>query len=424
MGKKITRRQAITRASIAVGLTYLGSPSFVLARAAPTTATQAFRPNILLLIADGWSWQGAEAIDKLGLRMPTLARLQHDGVSFENAFVASSEASCAYLKALEKSDYVIGRGGSEAGAGALAALLEDRAAGKPFFFQFESDGAPRLPIDIDPATVNVPPYLPDTPAVRGDIAAYRSAVERFDRDAGNLIELLDRRGELADTLVIMTGAGGWSFPRGKETLYDAGTHVPLVAMYKRTVPGGRTSKTLISSEDLRATFLDVAGKTEPTMRSLMPLMTSIGDHARPFILMRREQPMDAYSSRAIRTPQYLYIRNVFPNRWPAGAPARQAVTPQQIDRDIDAAFACIAPSPTKTAMIVGRGDPAMDRLLKLATGKRPAAELYDVAADPFQLNNLAGDPTMGAIITRLDRQLMVELKRNGDPRHLSLRVLT
>ena len=245
--------------------------------------------------------------------------------------------------------------------------MSDRAAGKPFF-QFESDGAPRLPIDIDPATVNVPPYLPDTPALRGDIAAYRSALERFDRDAGSLIELLAGRGELADTLVIMTGAGGWSFPRGKETLYDAGTHVPLVAMYKRTVPGGRTSKTSISSEDLRATFLDVAGKTEPTMRSLMPLMVSIGDHARPFLLMRREQPMDAYSSRAIRTPRYLYIRNVFPNRWPAGAPARQAVTPQ--------------------------------------------------------LNNLAADPTMRALVTRLDRQLMVELKRNEDPRHLSLRVLT
>lgn len=424
MSKKITRRQAITRALIALGVTSLGSPGSALARGAPTTATPTFRPNILLLIADGWSWQGAEAIDRLGLRMPTLARLQHDGVSFENAFVASSEASCAYLKVLEKRDYVIGRGGSESAAGTLAALIADRAAGKPFFFQFESDGATRLPIDVDPASVNVPPYLPDTPAVRGDIAAYRSALERFDRDAGSLIELLDGRGELADTLVIMTGAGGWSFPRGKETLYEAGTHVPLVAMYKRIVPGGRTSKTLVSSEDLFPTFLDVAGKADSSKRSLMPLMTSSGDHARPFLLMRREQPMDAYSSRAFRTPQYLYIRNVFPNHRPAGAPARQAVTPQQIDRETDAAFAGISPSPTKTAMIVGRGDPAMDRLLNLATEKRPAAELYDVAADPFQLNNLAADPTVRAVVMRLDRQLMVELKRNGDTRHLSLRALT
>jgi hypothetical protein len=69
MSKKITRRQAITQTSMALGGALLSNPG--LALAAPTGAKSAHRPNILLLIADGWSWQGSEAVDRLGMRMPT-----------------------------------------------------------------------------------------------------------------------------------------------------------------------------------------------------------------------------------------------------------------------------------------------------------------------------------------------------------------
>lgn len=251
----------------------------------------------------------------------------------------------------------------------------------------------------------MPPYLPDTPTVRADIAAYRSTLERFDHEAGLVLERLERDGELANTLIVMTGEGGWPFPRGRETLYDAGNHVPLVAMYQGKIKGACVSKALVSSGDLGSTFLDVAGVAGLSKASLVPLMLNGGDSARSFVVTSREQATEAYPARAIRTPQYLYIRNLFPDRWPAGAPAQQAVTPAELDRDVNAAFAAIAPSPTKTAMIVGRGNPAMDRVIDLATAKRPEAELYDVHADPYQLTNLAADPAMKAIVTRLDKQL-------------------
>ena len=382
MSEKITRRQAITRTSMALGGALLGSLAPALAAAARAKSAQ--RPDILLLIADGWSWQGSEAVDRLGLRMPTFARLQRKGLTFENAFIASPGAELPYTDLLEKNGYAVVSDNFDA-------FLGLRPAGKPLLFCLESKNSlRRSQAPVDTANISVPPYLPDTPAVRGDIAAYRSKIERFDHEAGLLIDRLERGGQLSNTLVVMTGKGGWPFPRGEGTLYDAGTHVPLVVMYPDKMDGGRVSKALVSSVDLATTVLGVAGAAKPaTTDEWAFVLTS----------------SDSYPARAIRTPQYLYIRNLHPDRWPAGAPAQQAVTPAQLDGDIGAAFAGIAQSPTKTAMIVGRGDPAMDRLLDLATAKRPAAELYDVRADPYQFNNLATDPAMKAVVARLDKQL-------------------
>ena len=382
MGKKITRRQAITRTSMALGGALLSNLGLVLAAPAGAKSTQ--RPNILLLVAGGWSWQGSEAVDRFGMRMPTFARLQRDGISFENAFIASPGGELPYADLLKKNGYAVA-------SDHFDALLGKRPAGKPLLFCLESENAHRRSKPpVDTANLTVPPYLPDTPAVRGDIAAYRSEIERFDQEAGLLIDRLERAGQLSNTLVVMTGKGGWPFPRGAGTLYDAGTHVPLVVMYPGKISGGRVSKALVSSSDLATTILDVAGPAKRTTTN-----------GRTFVLTGSE----SYPARAIRTPQYLYIRNLHPDRWPAGTPAQHAVTPAHLDSDISAAFAGIAPSPTKTAMIVGRGNPAMDRLLDLATAKRPAAELYDVRTDPYQLNNLATDPAMKAIVAHLDKQL-------------------
>ncbi|SEN89641.1 uncharacterized sulfatase [Duganella sp. CF517] len=367
---------------MALGAAILGNLG--LALAAPAGAKSAQRPNILLLVADGWSWQGSEAVDRLGLRMPTFARLQRDGISFENAFTESPGAQLPCVDMLKKSGYAVASDDFDT-------FLAKRTAGKPLLFCLESKSSHRRSnAAIDTANPVVPPYLPDTPAVRSDIGAYRSEIERFDHEAGLLIERLERAGRLSDTLVVMTGKGGFPFPRGAGTLYDAGTHVPLVVMYPGGVAAGRVTKSLVGSTDLAAIVLDVTGAAK---RETI--------NARTFVLTGSE----SYPSRAIRTPQYLYIRNAFPDRWPAGAPARQAVTPARLDSDISAAFAGIAPCPSKTAMIVGRGNPAMDRLLDLATAKRPAAELYDVRTDPYQLNNLAAAPAMKAIVARLDKQL-------------------
>ena len=110
-----------------------------------------------------------------------------------------------------------------------------------------------------------------------------------------------------------------------------------------------------------------------------------------------------YPMRALRTHDYLYIRNFKPDRWPAGDPERYG--------DIDG-------SPTKSYMMEHRSDAKVKRLFELAFGKRPAEELYDLRKDPGQLDNVAGKAEYAAVLKRLGKELTAELKATGDPRIL------
>ncbi|HEX8404423.1 MAG TPA: hypothetical protein VF670_07390 [Duganella sp.] len=423
MGKPISRRLAIARTSIAVGGALLGNLSSALAYAPKTGAKAARRPNILLMVTCSWSGSGSKASDMAGLHMPTLERLRRDGTTFDNAFSASPSVLFDYVAVLKKSGYAVPTH-QALGSMDIDTFLNQRPAGKPFFYRFDSNNTP--PADsYDLTGFDVPPYLPDAPAVRKDIAYYRQRMEEFDRDAGLLIDRLERDGELAHTLVIVVGESSWPFPRAKGTLYDAGRRVPLVVMHLAAVPRGAVSQAVVSTADLPVTLLKTAKVNRfsinkaPT-RTPLPLADVDADGARRFLVSASERHAD-YPSRAIRTQQYLYIRNVHPERWPVGAPATRAVTPFRLDTDTDAAFPGIATGPAKTAMIVGRGNPVIDRMLDLATGKRPMAELYDVHADPYQLTNLAVDPASKPIADRLDKQLVAELKRTNDPQTALIR---
>jgi N-sulfoglucosamine sulfohydrolase len=423
MGIPISRRQAIARTSVAVGGALLGNLSSALAQAPGSGAKANRRPNILLMVTCSWSGPGSEASDMAGLNMPTLARLRRDGTSYDNAFSASPAVLFDYVDLLKKSGYAVPPH-QALGSMDFETFLGQRPAGKPFFYRFDSKNTPPAH-DYDLTGFDVPPYLPDTPAVRKDIAYYRRRMEEFDRDAGLLVDRLERDRELADTLVIVMGESSWPFPRAKGTLYDAGRRVPLVVMHLAAAPRGKISKAVVSTADLPMTFLKAAklnrfAVNKAPTRTPLPLSDADANananaNATQRSLVSGTERHTEYPSRAIRTQQYLYIRNLYPDRWPVGAPAAQAVTPFQLDTDTDAAFPGIATGPAKTAMIVGRGNPVIDRILDLATAKRPAAELYDVHADPHQLSNLTADPALKSIANELDKQLLAELKRTNDP---------
>ena len=183
--------------------------------------------------------------------------------------------------------------------------------------------------------ITVPAFLPDSDSVRSDIADYYFEVQRFDRECGQAIQLLERIGELDNTLVIMTGDHGMPFPRCKSNLYDLGVRVPLTLRWGRNIRGGRRIEDFVSLTDLAPTFLELAGIAIPhemTGRSLLPLLLSdeqgrISDD-REFAVFGKERhvpaqlapSMDGYPCRAIRTKDYLYIYNFKEDRWPAGVP--------------------------------------------------------------------------------------------------------
>lgn len=312
-------------------------------------------------------------------------------------------------------------------------FLNARPDGEPFCFWLGSSD-PHRPykrgsgkasgMDLD--EIELPACFPDHPIVRGDVADYYVEVQRFDALVGRAVKALEEAGELDNTIVVITGDHGMPFPRGKSNLYDLGARVPLAIRWPEQGEPGRTIDDFVSLTDLGPTFLEAAGVDVPdemTGRSLMPLLASDESgriaSGRNFVLTGKERHVPAqeapnmggYPCRAIRTHDFLYIRNFEPDRWPAGTPHyEQAAIPGAWLADCDN-------GPTKTYMVENRDKDATHRkLYDLAFAKRPAEELYDLNKDPGQLDNVADDPDYADAKKRLSKKLMQKLKATDDPR--------
>jgi arylsulfatase A-like enzyme len=313
-------------------------------------------------------------------------------------------------------------------------FLAARPADAPFCFWLGSDD-PHRPYDegsgvasgIDPAGIKLFGCFPDHPVVRSDVADYYFEVQRFDSDVAAAVAKLEAIGELENTIIVVTGDHGMPFPRCKSNQYDSGTRVPLAIRWGRGIDHpGRTLDDFVSLTDIAPTFLRIAGLEVPdgmTGRSLVPLLRSdreglVDSTNRSFVLHGKERHVPAqegnlggYPCRALRTHDYLYIRNFEPERWPAGTPRfDKAAHPGSWLGDCDN-------GPTKSYMTENRHlDERHGFLWDLAFAKRPADELYDCRKDPEQLHNLAGDPAYAEIQTQLSALLTQQLQEYADPR--------
>lgn len=317
---------------------------------------------------------------------------------------------------------------------------------RPFFFWFGSHDPHRgfekgsgLKAGKSLNAAKVPAFLPDTPEVRSDLLDYAWEVERFDRDLSAMLEILKNRGELSDTLVIVTSDNGMAFPRAKANCYEYGIHVPLAISWPGTIPGGRQIDDPVGFVDLTATILDAAGFPIPaasgmTGNSLMPMLRSaaqgIVESGRRSVYSARERHSSSrfnslgYPQRCIRTGQFLYIINFKPERWPAG-PSSKLRSPVFDDSgrlveggagpDHDA-YHDIDACPTLDFMIANRHISEIGELLQLSVGLRPGDELFDIKKDPACLHNLAEDPGWQTTRSHLRMRLWNYLQETGDPR--------
>ncbi len=312
------------------------------------------------------------------------------------------------------------------------AYFEARPEGQPFCFWFGTSD-PHRPYDtgsgaasgMDLSRVHLFAHYPDAEEVRSDVADYYWEVQRFDRELGELLERLEAAGELDNTIVVMTGDHGMPFPRSKSNVYDSGARVPLAIRWPPRVPGNRRVTDFVSLTDLAPTFLEAAGVAVPaemTGRSLVPLLASGGsgrvEEARDHIIFGKERHVPGqegdnsggYPMRAIRTDEFLYIRNFEPDRWPAGTPNyEQAYLENAWLADCDN-------GPAKTFLWKHREDPDVERYYDLAFAKRPAEELYDLRNDPDQIDNVAENPEYAATKDELSKRLTSYLEATDDPR--------
>jgi arylsulfatase A-like enzyme len=321
-------------------------------------------------------------------------------------------------------------------------FMNARPQGKPFCFWFGSQDPHRaykwqsgVQSGMKLQDVEVPACFPDSPEVRTDICDYYWEVQRFDTEVGELLKSLEENGELDNTLVAISGDNGMPFPRCKSNLYDLGTNVPLAVRWPAAVKSGRTVEDFISLSDLAARFLDAASlkpTADMTARSFLNILSSGRsgrvDRRRSHVLTGKERHVPSqetgaagYPMRAIRTHDFLYIRNFKPNRWPSGH-AKGFAQPTKIiiskPRGTFYGYADVDAAPTKSYMLKYQNEPQVARLFELAFGKRPAEELYDLRKDPDQLNNVAGKPEYAMTKSKLAADLLTELKATKDPRVL------
>ena len=271
----------------------------------------------------------------------------------------------------------------------------------------------------DPARVVMPPIFPDDDVVRNDLLDYFVEIEHADTMFGRAIDSLERRQWLENTMVVITSDHGMPFPRGKATLYDDGTRVPLAIRWGAGIQNpGRVISQPVNLSALAPTFLEAAGLPVPQMMTTHSLMNLFRDESQAdgraaFIALERHSGARAggrgYPSRAIRTHDFLYIYNFEPSRWPAGSP-----DPRVCNRLI--AYGEYDPSPTKTFMMEHQHVHGLAALAQLSFGKHPAEELYDVRNDPHQMLNLAGSLEHLTTQQALRERLFEHLRKTRDPR--------
>jgi arylsulfatase A-like enzyme len=441
------------------------------------TAVQ-HRPNIVFFMADDWSWPHAGILGDPVVKTPHFDRVANEGVLFENAFVSTPSCTPSrlsilagqhhwrlkegdslggslreeydvYTEMLQKSGYRIGRFGKGAWPSKHTFRGRDSFGERfPSFDEFSKDRKPDEPFcywhggqdphrpyelgvgvksGIKLSEVKVPACLPDNAAVRSDVADYLWEVQRFDHEIGELTARLEEIGELENTIVVVSGDNGMPFPRCKATLYDQGTRVPLAIRWGSKVAGNRTVADFVSLCDLAPTFLEAAGlkpSNQMTGRSLMPILESKKsgqvDPKRTLVLTGMERHVYSYPSRALRTKEFLYIRNFNPEKWPTGEidghNPEYDFEAQSWPKEATAFSFNIDPSPTKQFLRLHRNEDDAKRFANLAFFRHPKEELYDLRNDPEQLNNVADDASYADARQRLGRQLDAELIKSHDPR--------
>jgi arylsulfatase A-like enzyme len=433
-------------------------------------------PNIILIIADDMEWDDAGCYGHPVVRTPNLDRLAAQGMRFTHGFMTASSCSpsraslitglyphntgaeelhwpvpagqVTFVEKLRQQGYWTAAAGkwhlgdamrsrfdlvrevdtsgfqlpsgskglegkfaqtyegdARSGCADWLSVLNARPTDRPFFLWLASLD-PHRPYDEDaiadphqPDEVILAPYHPDLPGVRKDYALYYDEITRLDFFVGQILDQLDRGGLSDNTFVLFISDNGKPFPRDKTSLYDSGIRSPWIVRWPDGCKPGTVCHQLVSSVDIAPTFLDLAGADVPDSLagiSFLPLLKTPQQSLREYIFAEKNWHDYEDHARAVRDRRYKLIVNSYtdlPNTPPADA----------------------VRSPIYQSMLeMFQAGTIPDNQRQIFTVPRPAIELYDTVADPFELNNLAGNPETAMVEMRLHRQLNQWISDTGD----------
>ncbi|MDZ4287249.1 MAG: sulfatase [Prosthecobacter sp.] len=292
-----------------------------------------------------------------------------------------------------------------------------RMPGQPFFMQVQLSGGKQrggndasaqklsaraqqeLGNAVQPEAVTLPPYYPRDPVLLRDWAAYLDAVRFTDKHVGDVLARLEKEGLLEQTLIVFMTDHGISHARGKQFLYNEGTHIPLIVRGPG-IPKGTVRDDLVMQIDMPAFSLAAAGIPIPPIMQGRNILAP--DYQKRDAVFAARDRCDETTERirSVRTEQFLYIRNFHPQRphlqpnaYKDGKSIVQTLRALHADGKLDALQEKLLFSPT-----------------------RAPEELYEWTSDRWQVKNLAGDPahqkTLETLRGRLD-QWMAETKDLG-----------
>lgn len=269
----------------------------------------------------------------------------------------------------------------------INSVLDEVPKGKPFFLYFGFNQPHRKFGDeyeeIKPEELVLPPDFPDLPEVRKDYARYLSDVRDLDNGFGSILKVLEDRGLSKNTIVIFMGDNGESLLRGKGTLHSRGIHVPLIIRFPGVIKANASAQTLVSGEDIAPTILEIVGlkfQKEISGKSFLNTLKGFSEtNKRDYVFAERgwhSGPLTRTDgldfSRSVTSERYHFIYNALP---------KQAFA--QVDMVKTIAWEEVVKANT---------DNKLSNLINsfYFYKERPVFELYDLANDPYELNNLAG----------------------------------
>jgi arylsulfatase A-like enzyme len=252
---------------------------------------------------------------------------------------------------------------------------------------------------VDTSRIRIPPYYPDHPITRLDYATYYAAVQLLDTKIGQILQQLEKDGLAGNTIVVFLGDNGRCQVRDKQWLYQGGLHIPLIIRWPGQIQPGTVRDDLISSIDLTATSLQLAGIAPPASMQGQVFLGPGAAKERKYIFGTRDRCDETVDRiRCVRTQQYSYIRNYRPEL-PYTQPNAYKETSYPILPLMRKLYA------------EGKLTPVQQQFM---APQKPAEEFYDLTADPHEIHNLAGAPHYQTKLNQFRKVLDGWIKDTGD----------
>jgi len=286
------------------------------------------------------------------------------------------------------------------------AHYKNRPPGKPFFsvFNFGVTHESQIwekkndPLLVDPKKIILPPYYPESPVIRKDMARMYSNIMEMDNQVGAMLKELEEHGLLDSTIIVWYSDNGGPLPRGKREVYNSGLHVPMIIRFPHSKNAGTVDNQLISFVDFAPTVLSLAGVKVPAYMQGQAFTGLQKKTQRKYIYAARDRMDTCYDMvRTVGDGRYKYYKNFQPEK-----PYIQNIS-YRLQMDL------------MKELLRLNEERKLNEVQKLWFRKtKPAEELYDTRNDPYELNNIAGDTRYRTIRNQLKKELEHWMKQTDD----------